>query len=428
MTALALYRAGTRLAAPYLRGLLRRRLAAGKEDPERLAERQGEPSRPRPDGPLIWLHAASVGESLSALSLIRRLLDLHPDVHILVTTGTVTSARLLATRLPPRSFHQFFPLDVPGWGRGFLDHWRPDLVLWMESELWPNMLGELRHRNVPIALVNARMSAGSFANWRRLPGAAATLLRSFAICFAQSEAQAERLRRLGAREVLYLGNLKYSADPLPADADALAALRASLDGRDVLLWASTHEGEEDIAGALHKRLRTDHPTLLTVIVPRHPARAAAVAGDLSQAGLRVALRSRGDAVTADTDIYLADTMGELGLFYRIAEIAVVGNSFGHDGGHNPLEPAQLDCAVLFGPGMANFQAVVDEMIAAGAAIACADEAALETALRRLLADDAARTALARAAKTVADAQRDVVDHILERLAPLRARLASRSAS
>jgi 3-deoxy-D-manno-octulosonic-acid transferase len=425
MSALGLYRAGTRLAVPYLRGLLRRRLAAGKEDPHRLAERQGVPSRPRPDGPLIWLHAASVGESISALSLIDRLLDRHPDAHILVTTGTVTSARLLATRLPARSFHQYFPLDVPNWGRGFLDHWRPDLVLWMESELWPNMLGELRRRGVPMALVNARMSAASFANWRRLPGAAATLLDSFAICFAQSEEQAERLRRLGARDVICAGNLKYSADPLPADAEALVALRALLDGRAVVLWASTHEGEERIAGALHQRLRVDRPNVLTVIVPRHPARAAEIAGELTQTGLRVRQRSCGDAVTDSDDIYLADTMGELGLFYRVAGIAVIGNSFGHDGGHNPLEAAQLDCAVLFGPGMANFQAVVDELVQAKAAIPCASEDALESNVRRLLSDDAARAALAAAAKTVAVAHRDVVDRIVERLAPFREPLSKR---
>ncbi len=428
MTALALYRAGTRLAAPYLRGLLRRRLAAGKEDPDRIAERHGVPSRPRPDGPLIWLHAASVGESLSALSLIGRLLALHPDAHILVTTGTVTSARLLATRLPPRSFHQFFPLDVPGWGRGFLDHWRPDLVLWMESELWPNMLGELRRRGVPMALVNARMSAGSFANWRRLRGTAAVLLRSFAICIAQSEAQAERLRRLGAREVLCFGNLKYSADPLPADADDLAALRTLLAGRDVLLWASTHAGEERVAGDLHKRLRTDHPALLTVIVPRHPARAAEIAGALGDAGLRVKLRSRGDTIDAADDLYLADTMGELGLFYRNTALAVIGASFGHDGGHNPLEAAQLDCAVLFGPGMANFQAVADELTAAHAAVSCADIDALETTVRRLLADETERAALARAAKAVAEKHRDVVDRVVEHLPPLRTRRAARPPS
>ena len=428
MTALSLYRAGTRLAAPFLSRLLRRRLAAGKEDPERIAERHGVPSRPRPDGPLIWLHAASVGESLSALSLISRLLALHPEAHILVTTGTVTSARLLATRLPERSFHQFFPLDVPGWGRRFVDHWRPDLVLWMESELWPNILGELRRRGIPTALVNARMSAASFANWRRFPGAAAALLDNFSICFAQSEAQAARLRQLGAREVLCPGNLKYSAAPLPAADGDLAALRTLFACREVLLWASTHDGEEGIAGDLHRRLRGVFPALLTAIVPRHPARAEEIARDLRNAGFRVKRRSLGDTIEPADDIYLADTMGELGLFYRTAELAVIGGSFVPHGGHNPLEAAQLDCAVLHGPDMSNFQAVSDELTGARAAIGCADADALEAAARHLLMDEPERTALARAAKAVADAHRDVVDRIVVQLAPLRAALAKRSRS
>lgn len=428
MTALTLYRAGTCLAAPFLNHLLRRRLSAGKEDPARLDERKGIPARPRPDGPLIWLHAASVGESLSALSLISKLLSAHPDLHILVTTGTVTSANLLATRLPDRSFHQFVPLDVPAWCRRFVDHWRPDLVLWMESELWPNMLREVRRRDTDIVLVNARMSAASFTNWRRFPSVATSLLDNFSICFAQSEEQAERLRDLGGRDVVCLGNLKFSADPLPAQDVDLAALRTLLAGRRLVLWSSTHDGEERIAGALHNKLRKDHSDLLTVIVPRHPARAEGIAGELGAAGLAIKRRSSADRIEAADDIYLADTMGELGLFYRVADIAIVGGSFVPHGGHNPLEPAQLGCAVLFGADMANFQAVSDELQQAQAAISCADETVLEAGVRRLLADTAETTALATAAKSVADAHRDVVDRIVDRLAPFRAALSKRHAS
>ena len=417
MTALALYRAATRLAPPVLDRLIRRRTAAGKEDPDRIAERRGVASRPRPDGPVIWLHAASVGESQSALALLAKLLAADPRLHILVTTGTVTSARLLAARLPPRSFHQFSPLDVPGWVDSFLDHWRPDLALWMESELWPNMLTGLRRRGVPAVLVNARMSASSFHKWRRLPGVAASLLGCFDICLAQSEAQAERLRALGARSVACPGNLKFSAEPLPAAEPALAALRPALHGRQVLLFASTHEGEEALAGRLHRRLRPRFPALLTMIVPRHSARAEAISGDLAGLGLALRRRSLGELPDKAADIYLADTMGELGLFYRLAALAVIGGSFVPHGGHNPLEAAQLDCAVLYGPDMANFQAIADELAAAKAALACEDEAALESAVARLLSDDGARLALARAAKAVADANRDVVDRVVERLAP-----------
>lgn len=427
MTALTLYRAGTRLAAPLLGRLLKRRLAAGKEDPDRIAERRGEPSRPRPQGPLVWLHAASVGESLSALSLIERLLGLHPALHILVTTGTVTSAQLLATRLPTRSFHQFVPLDVPGWGRRFIDHWRPDLVLWMESELWPNLLGELHRRETPVVLVNARMSAGSYANWRRFPGIAESLLENFAVCLAQSESQADRLRRLGARDVACLGNLKFSADPLPADKPALADLERQTAGRALLLWASTHEGEERLAGRVHRRLRADRPDLLTIVVPRHPSRGDTVNEQLASMPLHVKRRSLGEAIEPADDIYLADTIGEMGLFYRLAEIAVIGNSFGIGGGHNPLEPAQLGCAILHGPDMANFQAVAVELRQKKAAITCDDEDAVVSAVTRLFAAPEDRATLAEAAKRVADAHRDAVDRIVERLAPYRDRLGVRPA-
>ena len=426
MTALVLYRAATWLVRPILDDLIRRRMAEGKEDPDRVAERRGVPSQPRPDGPLIWLHAASVGEAQSALSLIGRLVASAARPSVLVTTGTVTSARLLATRLPEGSFHQFVPLDVPVWVGRFLDHWRPDLALWMESELWPNMLTDLRRRGVPAVLLNARMSARSFAKWRRVAPIARSLLECFDFSLAQSDGQAERLRRLGGRNVSCIGNLKFSAEPLPAAPAELAALESALRDRMVLLFASTHEGEERIAGALHRTLRRGHPTLLTVIVPRHPVRASDIARALDAQGLRVRRRSLKESVSPGDDVYLADTMGELGLFYRLADLAVIGGSFVPHGGHNPLEAAQLDCAVLYGPDMANFQAVADELGRANAAIACADEAALEAAVGRLLGDDEARTALAKAAKAVADAHRDVVDRVVERLRPHLDRLASRS--
>jgi 3-deoxy-D-manno-octulosonic-acid transferase len=423
MTAHILYRAATRLARPFLNDLIRRRTAEGKEDPERVAERRGIPSRPRPEGPLVWLHAASVGEAQSALSLIAKLLASDASLSILVTTGTVTSARLLASRLPERSFHQFVPLDVPGWVGGFLDHWRPDLALWMESELWPNMLTGLRRRGIPAVLINARMSALSFAKWRRAAPIARSLLACFDLCLAQSDGQADRLRRLGAGNVSCLGNLKFSAAPLPAAAAELAALEPALRNRTVLLFASTHDGEERIAGDIHRRLRRDHAALLTVIVPRHPIRAEDIARDLRALGLGVKRRSLKEAVMERDDVYLADTMGELGLFYRLADLAVIGGSLVPHGGHNPLEAAQLDCAVLYGPDMANFQAVAEELGQAGAAVACADAAALEAAVQRLLDDDGARLALAHAAKAVADAHRDVVDRVLESLQPYLDRLA-----
>jgi 3-deoxy-D-manno-octulosonic-acid transferase len=279
------------------------------------------------------------------------------------------------------------------------------------------MLTGLKRRSVPVVLINASMSAPSFDKWRRVAPIAKSLLACFDFCLAQSEEQAERLRRLGARTVDFVGNLKFSAEPLPADPSAIAALEPALRYRRIVLFASTHEGEERIAGAIHARLRRSHADLLTVIVPRHPVRAADIARDLHAQGLAVKRRSAGEMVSATDDIYLADTMGELGLFYRLADLAVIGNSFGHVEGHNPLEAAQLDCAVLFGPGMADFREVVRQLTQAQGAISCADAADLEGQIGRLLGDEAARRALASQARRVADAQRNVVDRVLERLAP-----------
>lgn len=422
MPALALYRGATTLAAPLLGVLLRHRLARGKEDGDRLAERRGVATRPRPDGPLVWLHAASVGEAQSALSLIDRILAAWPRLHMLVTTGTVTSARLLEHRLPPRALHQYAPVDCPSWVRRFHGHWRPDLALWIESELWPNLLAEAHRHRTPLLLINARLSDQSFAGWSRFPGLAAKLLGHFDLCLAQSEQQAERLQALGATEVRYVGNLKYSAEPLPADEQALARARAMVAERPLWLAASTHPGEEHITGDVHMHLRPRIPDLLTVIAPRHPDRAPAIAGELTQRGLRVKRRSAGELAGPGDDIYLADTMGELGLFYRLARIAFIGGSLAPHGGHNPLEPAQLGCAILHGPDMGNFRAIATELADARASLQCDDIGSLVAAVERLLRDERARAALAGAAMAVADANRMVLDRVYEALAPYISRI------
>lgn len=405
------------LAAPVLNRLLRRRLRQGKEDPSRLDERRGIASRPRPDGPVIWLHAASVGESQSALALVDRLTEDYPDVSVLVTTGTVTSAQLMETRLPNRSFHQFAPMDCPGWVDRFFEHWRPDAALWMESELWPNLLTAVRRRGIPAALINGRLSPRSFARWRRAPGFARTLLGCFDLILAQSDEQAGWFRTLGPASVECVGNLKFSALPLMADDADLSALRAAVADRTVWLAASTHEGEEAIAADVHETLHAAHPSLLTLIAPRHPARADEIVTLLHDRGLRVARRSHGKLPATDDDIYLADTMGELGLFYRLAPVAMIGGSFGDVGGHNLMEPAQLGCAILHGPDMKKTVAVADEMARTGGAIQCADAAALAGAVEELLQDTERRTALAAAAKSVADKHTGVIDRVCGRLVP-----------
>lgn len=408
----ALYRAGTELLGPAIELWLKRRLARGKEDPARLKERLGQPGRPRPPGRLVWLHAASVGEALSVLPLIERLLAERAGLSALLTTGTVTSARLMAERLPPRAFHQFAPVDRPSAVRRFLDHWRPDLALWVESELWPNLVTETAKRGAPMALINARLSERAFRRWRRFGWMIRPMLQAFTLALAQSEADAERLRALGARDVRCLGNLKDAAPPLAADPGKLAELAAAFGDRPRWLAASTHPGEEAIAAEAHRALKPRLPGLLTVIAPRHPERGPEIADAL---GLSVGRRAAGEPPGADA--YLADTLGELGLFYRLCPIVFVGGSLVPHGGQNPLEPARLGAAVLFGPHMRNF-AEAEARLAAAGALRVADGPALAEAVGRLLADpmEAQRRGAALAAATAQD--KAVLEAVLAALAPL----------
>lgn len=414
----SLYRGLTTLAGPAVRLYLDRRRAAGKEDSARQAERFGAASLPRPAGPVAWIHAASVGEANSVLVLVDRLLDRSPDLTVLMTTGTVTSAQLMGRRLPGRAIHQYVPVDLPDAVNRFLDHWRPDVVLWTESEIWPNLLAAVRSRGIPAALVNARMSERSFARWRYASGLITPLLSTFQVTLAQSEGDAERLRKLGARAVASVGNLKFSAEPPPARPDQLAALREACAGRPLWLHASTHPGEDEVAAAVHEALAARLPGLLTIVAPRHAHRGADIAALMQGRGLAVSRRGEGALPAAGDAVHVADTMGELGLFYRLAPVVCMGGSFVPHGGQNPVEPAQLGCAVLYGPHMWNFDEITRQLEGAGGALPLADAAALAEAVGRLLADDEARGRIVAGAASVTDRNRRIVDRALEVLDPV----------
>jgi len=397
-------RAAGHAVAPLLPLLLRRRAAQGKEIPERIGERQGHGAA-RPEGPLVWLHAASVGESLSLLPLFSALLAQRPDLHLLVTTGTVTSASLLTQRLPPavaaRLIHRFAPMDVPGWVDRFLDGWRPDAVAIAESELWPNRTYALAARGIPTVMVNARISPRSAALWQRwAPGLVADLLRHFALVLAQSEDDAARLRALGAADATCWGNLKAAAEPLPVDEAKLAALRARIGSRPVFLASSTHPGEDEVVLAAHHSLVARLPELLTIIAPRHPHRGPDVAA--LAAPLRVRRRAEGAEPDAETEVYVADTLGELGLFFRVAGVALVGASLVPKGGHNPLEPARLGCPVLLGPHTEHFREVADDLLQAGGAARVSDAATLAETVDDVLTNPSRGQSMTRAAATIAD--------------------------
>jgi|TARA_R110002124_G_scaffold38253_6_gene121539 3-deoxy-D-manno-octulosonic-acid transferase len=419
---LGLYRFLTTLGAPVIHVYLGRRIKAGKEDPHRFNERLGRAALARPDGPLIWLHGASVGEAMSLLTLIARLKTAVPAANILVTTGTVTSARMLADRLPKGAVHQYVPVDRMAYVRRFLDHWRPDLTLWAESEFWPNLISETAVRGNPLVLVNGRISPRSFKGWSRAPKFIAGLLGGFALCLGQTEGDAERLRALGAAGARSVGNLKFAADPLPADAERLADMRAATAGRPLWLAASTWAGEEDIAWRVHQDHAAAHPGLLTIIVPRHPNRGPEIAAQLAAQGAKVKRRGAGDMPDARTEVYIADTMGELGLFFTLAPVVFMGKSLSAEGGQNLLEPARLGCAVLHGPRMINFADMGARMAAAGASLPVADGAGLSAAVGRLLGDAGEAEAFAARARTFAQAEAGVIDRLMAELAPYLQRL------
>ena len=412
---MALYNGLLWIASPVLTRHMEKRLAVGKEDPARFEERFGVASRTRPDGELVWIHAASVGEAVSALALVGGLLGCAPERHILVTTGTRTSAEIMAARLPERAFHQFIPIDKKAAVNRFLDHWKPDLAIWMESEIWPNLIFETAARNIPMMLANARITEKSYDLWRKSLGFSKKLLCAFRYCSAQSEISAERLRALGADPVECVGNLKFSADPLPVDEDALNSMSAALKGRPLWLAASTHRGEEEYIFAAHERLRADIPDILTIIVPRHPERGRDVAELAAAKNIKTARRSAAEEMTAETGVYVADTIGELGLFYRLAGIVFIGGSLIANGGQNPLEAARLDCAILYGPHMKNFADVVEEFQRFDAAREVRDAAELAKEVADYLGHPATRDDMAARAAEVVNTGKLTLQKNLERI-------------
>ena len=412
---LRLYRGGTTLFGPFARLLLRIRVRRGKEERTRLGERRGEASLARPEGRLVWLHGASVGETLSMLPLIERLTQ--RGLAVLVTSGTVTSARLMEERLPAGAFYQFVPLDVPAFVHRFLDHWKPDLALVAESEIWPNLVVETDRRGIPMVLVNARMSERSFRRWSKMPRMIGALLGRFDLCLAQTRADADRLSRLGAPRVAVVGNLKFDVQAPPADPLRVSALAGLIGGRPLWMAASTHPGEEEMICAVHTALAVHFPGLLTIIVPRHPQRGPAIGAIATEDGLRCVLRSQALEPDGAVDVYVADTMGELGLFYRVVPVVFVGKSLAGEGGQNPIEPAKLGTAVLHGPHVSNFADVYAALDRAGGALAVADVQGLANALVTLLRDGPRMRAMARAAADTVEGLGGAVDRTMAAVEP-----------
>ena len=400
---------------PIAWAVLNWRRRQGKEMTTRIAERRGRASRIRPQGLLVWVHSASVGELISVLPLIEALVS--RGFHILTTTGTVTSARLAAVRLPPEAVHQFAPLDVPRYVRRFFDHWQPDLAIFTESELWPNMLGEAEMRGVPVVIANARMSPDSHERWSRFGAVSRFMLKSIDLCLAQTDADGRRLADMGAPRVETAGNLKVDVPPPPAAEHVLAKLKDAVYGRPVLLAASTHSGEDEFVARVHLRLRERHRNLLTIIVPRHPERANEVVNAAHELGLEVSQRSRISDPEWTNDIFVADTIGELGIFYRLADVAFVGGSLVPHGGQNPIEPAKLGVPVLHGPHVTNFQDLYAALDEAHAAIPVTDSDSFAAAVSELLSDGKAREQMRGAAFEVIERNSGALARTLASIEP-----------
>ncbi len=409
------YRVLSAAAAPLANVMLSRRLKQGKEHGARLDERRGETAVPRPGGALVWIHGASVGELLAIVPLTERIRA--KDFNVLVTSGTVTSAKVAEERLPPGVIHQFLPLDVPRFVNRFFGHWRPDLAVMVEADLWPNLIIASATRGIPLIMINGRVSERSFKRWRLLPGSIAALLRSFDLCLAQSANDAARYRDLGAPRVVTTGNLKLDVPEPPADPDKLKALKEAIGARTVVAAASTHAGEETLLIDAHRRLRGTFPGLLTVIAPRHPDRGPGIRDIASAANLTVRLRSRGELPGADTDIYIADTMGELGLLYRLAPIVFVGGSLVGHGGQNPIEPAKLGAAILHGPNVWNFAEIYSALDAVHGAEQVTDVGKLTVRMGALLKDAGARHALVAAGRDTVNLLGGALDKTVAALEP-----------
>ncbi len=413
------YRSATNVLGPLLPLWVNRRAKQGKEDPSRLAERRGIASLARPEGALIWMHGASVGECTMLLPLIAHCRRLRPDISILITSATMTAAKLMDERLPEGCVHQYVPLDRPSYVTAFLDHWQPGLALWAESEIWPNMIGEVKSRGIPMALINARMSKKSLEGWAKRKSSATALFSKFDLILAADKMTGDSLGWFTGRDIPATGNLKDAGLPLPVDADELRALTRAVGSRPVWCAASTHKGEDDLVVRAHIDVLCDHPDALIILAPRHPERAEKIAQIIASHGLSYARRSLGEIPDKNTQIYLFDTIGEMGLAYRLAQLSFVCGSL-VDGlsGHNPLEPARLGSAVMTGGHISSFAECYGDMFRFGAAKRILSPDIIGKEVSALFSAPQKLRDLRRTAQSYVNSRDSVLDFVWAELSPL----------
>lgn len=402
---------------PFAGHILKRRVKSGKEDDTRIAERKGIASLPRPSGTLIWMHGASVGETSMLLPVIRRLLDDDPKLHILVTSGTMTSAKMMKERLPHRAVHQMVPLDGPNFVERFLAHWQPDLAVWAESEIWPNLVLQTKASRAKMALINARMNQSSIDRWRNKRKFARQIFSCFDIILPADTLTHNALKFLGGNVVSQVGNLKTAAPALEFNKTEAAKLRQAAGHRPIWLAASTHGPEEADILSAHVSGPGRKANALLLWVPRHPERGDEIARLC--AGHDIAMRSRNELLTDTTSIYIMDTLGEMGLALDLADVAFVGGSL-HDSltGHNPLEPARASVPILTGPHVGSFTEIYAELLNHNAAMRVKSAKQLEKSVMSLLMDPATARQMAGRAKLLAQESDQVLDYTIAKLRAL----------
>ncbi len=418
---LFLYRLLTALLYPFYRyGFLPYRLKINKEDPERYTEKLGFPSLDKDTKKLVWSHAASVGESLSLLKLIGRFVRENPTWKVLITTGTVTSAKIVKERFPKQVIHQYAPLDCVCALNRFLDHWQPDLMVWVESELWPNLIHKASLQKIPLILLNMRLSPRSFTKWATFKKTFLKLLNCFDLILTQTQELNKDLKGIGYKKSHFCGNLKYAADPPGFQKEELNILQKSLGNRPHWMVASTHNLEEDIVLQAHKKLLKIQKNTCLILVVRHPHRCSAVEHLIKNQGLSYQRYSHWQetSLSLKEDILLVDQMGFMGLFYEISSyVLVAGSLVDHIGGHNILEPLRQNCVTLHGPYMSNFKEVVADAKKAKATLEIQDADDLADTLLEFMNTPQKTETYLKNGHTFLTQQTQVLDHISDYFSP-----------
>ena len=333
------------------------RLFKNKEDKIRFKEKFCSFSKKRGTGKLVWFHGSSVGEILSVIPLVEKLEKKKSIKKILITSSTLSSSNVLSNFKLTKTIHQFFPIDSNFLTEKFLNYWNPSVAIFIESEIWPNMLMNIKKKSLPLILLNARITKKSFNKWRMIPSMSKILFNTFNICFSQNKETKKYLKSLGSKKIKFLGNLKYSESKTQKENTLNNSLKNILNYKKVWCAASTHNSEEKICAIAHKKLKKKYKNLLTIIIPRHTQRAESIASEIQDIGLKIQIRSMKNKLSNNTEIYLADTYGETKSFYNICKTVFLGGSLINHGGQNPLEPVRLGCKVVHGPYIQNFTEV-----------------------------------------------------------------------